>query len=214
MKEEGVLHILQWAPLPDSPTSVSVVAIAQIPRVIFRVFFLHSPCLDIYQIACSVFELPVCPHLPFLSLTLLWFRLSSLMLGCGNNLQFIPLPLKVFLPQVCLDYSSKALSCPSQCESPHSAPSVYRVKYNFWIIGPHLTCPASQLPPASLPATLNPARPSSSESGGAVCSSNLCPYPCCAHSLLATLQLLPTPTVGSGNKAARQTSWPRTVCLF
>lgn len=57
--------------------------------------FLHLSHLDIYLIVYSFFGLSVFSTLPFLSLTVLSFRLLSLMLGWVNNLQFIPLLLKV-----------------------------------------------------------------------------------------------------------------------
>lgn len=80
------------------PVPVSVITTVQILRVNISLLFLHLPCLNIYQIACSFLRLPVFSILPFLSLTLLWLRRLCLMLGWGNNLQFIPLPFKALLP--------------------------------------------------------------------------------------------------------------------
>lgn len=91
--------------------------------------FLHLSHLDIYLIVYSFFGLSAFSTLPFLSLTVLSFRLLSLMLGWVNNLQFIPLLLKV-LPWLLIN-GPEVLSCPSQSQSPSWHLSVHRTKYSF-----------------------------------------------------------------------------------
>lgn len=84
-------------------------------------FFLHSPCQAIYQVAHSFFSLPLLSNLPSLSLTPFWLRLLFPVLGWGGNLQCIPLLLEALLPgdPSCLrSNDSEALSSPLPISEP------------------------------------------------------------------------------------------------
>jgi hypothetical protein len=84
-------HIL--CPLPGSvPVSLPLPELALI-------------YLNIYQITCFFFGLPCFLIFPFLSLTLPWLILCSLMLSGGNDISFISLLLsRLFFPRFHPDY--------------------------------------------------------------------------------------------------------------